>query len=265
MGNKRTLMFARIEDDHEPLAFQLFGHRPERIAEAAKIAEGMGADIIDINAGCPIAKVVRSGSGSALLKDLDKLITMAEMVVATVDIPVSMKVRLGISTDKSLKILAALENTGIAFLTVHGRTASQNYGGKADWTALRGIVEASTIPIIVNGDARDEASACELLEFTGAEGVMLGRAIRGRPDIVGTAFDLLKNGKFERMSRDVLKNTIEKHAGLEVRMRGEDAGMRFFRKHIVWYLKAAGLRYSNEEVGHISTLAELVSLLEKYD
>lgn len=263
LGNKRTLRYASAGIDHEPLAYQLFGGRPERIVEAAKLVVGMGASLVDINAGCPIFKVTRTGAGAALLKDGEKMAEVAGSVAAAVEVPVSVKTRLGWSRDESAEIMAALENTGIAFVTVHGRTAAQNYSSPADWTALKRTVESTSLPVIVNGDARDEASACKLLEFTGAAGVMIGRAIRGRPDICRTAFDLWHDGGFDRMSPEILRGVIKKHAALEAEMRGEEPAMRFFRKHLMWYLRFSGVRFPRERSKHISTLYELERFVDR--
>ena len=260
--NRRTLQFAKIEDEHHPVALQLFGHDQKRMVEAAKIAEKLGPDIIDINAACPIAHVVRSGSGGALLRDLDKLAVMVRGVVDAVSLPVSVKLRLGFSSDVSLELLNVLENTGVSFLTFHGRTVSQKYGGESEWDALKRVVETASVPIIVNGDARDEAGAVKMLKYTGAEFVMIGRGIRGRPDVVGTAFDQLENGSFRRMDLPVLKETMLDHARLEAEMRGEKAGMRFMRKHIIWYLKAADIRPEHMKIYALENLAQLEEFLE---
>jgi len=260
-GNKRTLHYCRIEEGHHPIAIQLVGHDPGRMAEAARAAEAMGPDIIDINAGCPDRKIVQQGAGGALLRKPEKLAALVEKVVNAVNLPVSVKLRLGYDRDASVRIGKLLEGTGAALLTFNGYLVTQKYCGSADWNALKNVVDKVDLPIIANGGARNEEDAVQLLKMSGAEGVMLGRATRGRPDRPATSFDLLKEGKYHRMSREVLRKTIRDHAAQECELYGEERGMSRIRKHLHWYLKAAGVGYDRTGVDGVASENDLEGLL----
>jgi len=262
-GNWRTLKYVEIPKEHRPIGVQLVGHDHERIAQAAVLAEEIGIDFIDINAGCPQLKVVGPGAGGALLKKPDKLAVILKQVKSSVSIPVSVKIRLGWEKDESIAISQMLQESGAEFITVHGRTAEQKYYEKSDWHAIKLVVESLDIPVLANGDVKEEADAITLLENTGAEGVMIGRAIRGRPDMPGTAFSLLKDGKYERMSHDKLAETIIDHARLEQELFGEHAGIRRMRKHVHWYFRAAGIKCLAKDIYILETLEELTKLVEK--
>jgi nifR3 family TIM-barrel protein len=259
--DRKTLRMAEIDESHRPCALQLLGPKPDRLAEAARIVEGLGAEIIDINAACPEQKVVKTGAGGALLKDLGKLEKAVRTVVEAVDIPVSVKLRLGYDRDVSSKALATVTKAGAAYVTFHGRLVSQGFTGKADWSALKRLAGEAEIPFLANGDARNEALACELLRFTGATGVMLGRSTRGRPDMPGAAFDVIVGRPLRRLSRDVLAATILDHAKLLAREHGEHRGICRMRKHAHWYLASARAKFVKEKVHLIETVAELEKFL----
>lgn len=264
-GNKRTETYFNIEPVHHPIALQLEGPNAERIAEAAKKVEAFGADIVDINAGCPEHKLTKDGAGGALLKDPKYLAKIARLTVKAVKIPVSVKLRLGFDKDRSLELLAALADTGVAFLTFNGYTVEQRWSGHSDWEALKRLVVAGKdhgIPIIANGGALDEHKAVEMLKFTGAAAVMIGRATRGRPDLPGTAYSLFKDGTFERMTKTVLIETIHDHAVLEAKLYGDEKGLRRMRKNVMWYFKAAKIKGSNEQINKLKDLAGLDALVE---
>lgn len=267
--NARTMLYARIEEDHHPIAFQILGNQIERMVLAAQIVEGLGADIVDINAACPDRAIVRSGAGGGLLKTPDKLVEIIEQVVKGVSIPVSVKMRLGFPnnvvegelSDDIHELAIRLQDAGASFLAVHGRTVKQRFGGISDTLAIKALVDALDIPILANGDARDEVKAVEILKATGAEGVMLGRGTRGRPDLPGTSYSYLNSGTFDRIPDEELVTTIFDHAGLEKEVYGEHAGMMRMRKHVLWYLKAAGHEYPHKRVYQLNTIVELEDLL----
>jgi tRNA-dihydrouridine synthase B len=261
-GNKRTLEYCRIDESHHPVALQLVGHDADRLAEAARLAEGFRPEIIDINAGCPDRKIVQQGAGGALLKKPERLAAMVQKVVKAVRTPVSVKLRLGWDRNDSVRIGKLLEGTGAAFLTVNGYLVTEIYSGGGDREALRRVVKEVDLPIIANGGVRDEADAVAMLRFTGAEGVMMGRATRGRPDRPKTAYEMLKNGRFWAMERETLKETVREHAALECAMFGEHRGMSRMRKHLHWYLKACGIDYDQRRVDRIATLPDLPVLLD---
>ena len=261
-GNWRTLRYVEIPKEHRPIGVQLVGNDPKRMAQAAKLAEAIGVDIIDINAGCPQIKVVGPGAGAALLKNPKKLASILKEVKKSVSIPVSVKIRLGFNKDESMIIGQMLQDEGAEFIAVHGRTAKQKYTGKSNWLAIKKLVENRDIPVVANGDIKSEKDAMELLQKTGAEGVMMGRATRGRPDLPGTANSLLKNGSYERMNSKTLANTIIDHAKLEQELFGDSAGIRRMRKHVHWYFKAAEINYLANDIYHLETLEELAELVE---
>ena len=262
-GNKRTLEYCRIDEPHHPVALQLVGHDADRLVEAARLAEGFRPDIIDMNAGCPDRKIVHQGAGGALLKKPEKLAAMVQKVVKAVKTPVSVKFRLGWDRDDSVRIGKMLEGTGATFLTVNGYLVTEKYSGQGDQNAIRRVVEAVELPIIANGGVRDDADAIAMLRSTGAEGVMMGRATRGRPDRPKTAYEMLKNGRFWAMDRETLKETVREHAALECAMFGERRGMSRMRKHLHWYIKAAGADNRSLPVDSLSTLEGLSRLMDR--
>ncbi len=263
-GNLRTLKYLEIPETHQPIGVQLVGNDPERMAQAAVLAEKLDINFIDINAGCPQMKVVGPGAGAALLKNPEKLAAMVKQVKKSISIPVSVKIRLGWKSDESLKISQMLQESGAKFITVHGRTAEQRYLEKNDADAIKKIVETLDIPVLANGDVKIEADAIELLKKTGAEGVMIGRAVRGRPDFIGNAYSLLKNGDYQRMSSDTLATTIIDHAKLEQDLFDERGGIRRMRKHVHWYFRAAGIKCLAKDIYHIETLEELTNLVKEH-
>jgi tRNA-dihydrouridine synthase B len=260
-GNKRTLEYCRIDERHHPVALQLVGHDADRLVQAAKLAEAMGPDVIDINAGCPDRKIVQQGAGGALLKKPEKLAALVEKVVKAVKTPVSVKLRLGWDQDDSVRIGKLLEQTGAGFLTFNGYLVTQKYSGRGDWKALRKVVDEVDLPIIANGGVHNEEDAIGMLKLTGASGVMLGRATRGRPDRPMTCLSLLKAGRYERMSGEELVSAIKEHAVLESELFGEIRGMSRMRKHLHWYMKAARIGYDRTGVDHIATLQDLEDLM----
>ncbi len=260
-GNKRTLEYCRIDERHHPVALQLVGHDADRLIEAARIAEGFRPDFIDINAGCPDLKIVMQGAGGALLRKPEKLAAIVARVAAAVRAPVSVKLRLGWSRDESVRIGKMLEGTGAAFLSFNCYTVTQGHSGPGDRGALQRLVQEVGLPIVANGGVRDEEDAVAMLNLTGAVGVMMGRATRGRPDRPGTAYGLLSGGKSRAMDRETLGNTVREHARLECDQFGEERGMSRMRKHLHWYLKAGGAAFDRAGVDRLAARADLDKVL----
>jgi nifR3 family TIM-barrel protein len=221
---------------------QLAGCEPHWMAEGAKIAEGAGADIIDINMGCPAKHVANKQSGSALMRDLDHALTLIEATVGAVALPVTLKMRLGWD-DRSInapELARRAQNAGVRLITVHGRTRCQFYTGKANWDAIRAVKDAISIPLVVNGDIRGFVHAEEALRASGADAVMVGRAAQGRPWLPGQIARYLETGHKEaapplaqqfRLVAALYDEMLDHH-GLRI-------GLKHARKHLGWALDAA--------------------------
>ncbi len=200
MKNTKSLEMAKVVKSEEPVAVQIFGNDPKIMADAAKILEDMGASIIDLNFGCPARDIVEAGAGASLLKSPKKIEAIVKSVSSAVDIPVTAKIRLGIKTSKknisdSVKLAKLIEKAGASAIAVHGRTLQQQYSGKADWNAIKIIKKAISIPVIGNGDVKNEEDAARMLKDTGCDAVMIGRAAIGNPFIFGRINQYLKTGK----------------------------------------------------------------------
>lgn len=220
-------------------AVQLAGRDPYWMAEAAKLCAGQGARIIDINFGCPAKKVTNGLSGSALMRDPDLALRLVEAVVGAVDVPVTVKMRLGWDSDalNAPEIATRAEAAGVAMITVHGRTRCQFYQGSADWRAIAAVKRAVGIPVIANGDILDAASARRALALSGADGIMVGRGARGAPWLPGQIAADLDGAPVPRAPTGAaLAELILGHYNSMLDFHGRDIGLRVARKHLGWYL-----------------------------
>ncbi len=216
-----------------PHMVQLAGREAYWMAEAAKIAADNGADIIDINMGCPAKKVIGGYSGSALMRDPDHALSLIEATVKAVDVPVTLKMRLGWdeNTINAPEIARRAEGAGVQLLTIHGRTRMQFYEGKADWDAIRPVRDAISVPLIANGDVDTPEDAVEILARSGADAVMVGRACQGRPWHAGWLA-----GHAAPDSGEIAALAVE-HYEMMLEFYGETVGVRHARKHLAWYLE----------------------------
>jgi len=224
-------------------AVQLAGREAEPMAEAAKMVAGQGARVIDINMGCPAKKVTQGYSGSALMRDPDHALTLIEAVVRAVDIPVTLKTRLGWDNGmmNAPLIAARAETAGIQQIVVHGRTRCQFYKGRADWVAIRAVKEAVSVPVIVNGDIVDAQTARKALDLSGADGVMIGRGAQGRPWLLAEiAHALYGTTAPERPSGAAFAEMVMVHYEETLRFYGDLLGLRVARKHLGWFMDTAG-------------------------
>lgn len=266
-NNTRTKMLLDLSGEEGPLAVQLFGSEPETMSRAAMIAEQEGAQIIDINMGCPVPKVFRNGEGSALLEKPELACEIIRQMTAAVKVPITVKMRSGLNSDKIVAVQLAekLAQAGASALAVHGRTRDQYYAGKADWQVIKEVKEAVPIPVIGNGDIWSPQDAQRMLEATGCDAVMLGRGVLGNPWLITNTVRFLQG-------RDVLTPSIEEkiscaitHLDLVVNLKGEENGIKEMRKQLAWYLK--GLPYTadmKKEIFKAVTWLEVIKLLEDY-
>ena len=265
-NDQKTKRLFDTEGEKRPVSFQIFGSDEESMAYAAKYVSTF-ADIIDINMGCPAPKVVKNGDGSKLLLDLPKAKSIMETVVKNSSVPVTLKFRAGWDKDHIVAedIAKIAEEVGISAITIHGRTRSEYYLGKADLEIIKKVKESVNIPVIGNGDVIDEISAKEMFQKTGVDGIMIGRGAFGNPWIFREIKYYLETGKFlEKPSNKEKLEIIKEHIDLAIKEKG-DIAIKELRKHIAWYVK--GLKNSSEfrnNINKIETRKELEKALEEY-
>ena len=264
--NKNTEKLMEIEEKERPVSMQLFGSDPDLFAEMAAQIEERPFDILDLNMGCPVPKVVNNGEGSALMKNPKLAAEIVRKTAKAIQKPLTVKIRKGFDEAHSNAVEMAkyLEDAGAAAIAVHGRTREQYYVGKADWEIIRQVKEAVSVPVIGNGDVTDPISAHKMMEETGCDGVMIGRASRGNPWIFRQLVEYDKTGNIpERPDVAELKAMILRHARLQLQYKGEYTGIREMRKHVAWY--TAGYPHSaaiRRRVNEIETIGQLEEMLE---
>ena len=237
-NNKNTFELMEIDEREHPISLQLFGSDPDVISEMAKRIEERPFDILDINMGCPVPKVAGNGEGSALMKNPKLIGQIVEKTVKAIQKPVTVKIRKGFDEEhvNAVEVAKIIEQSGGAAVAVHGRTREQYYSGKADWDIIRQVKEVVQIPVMGNGDVTDPESAKAMMEQTGCDFVMIGRAVRGNPWIFSRLNHFFQKGeRMERPSWSEVREMMLRHARMEIELRGEYTGIREMRKHIAWY------------------------------
>ena len=263
--NRNTEELLTIDKRENPVSLQLFGSDPDIMSEIAKQIEDRPFDILDINMGCPVPKVVNNGDGSALMKNPKLAGEIIEKTARAIKKPVTVKIRKGFDEEhvNAVEMAHIAQESGAAAVAVHGRTRSQFYSGKADWDIIRQVKEAVSIPVIGNGDILTAADVIAMQKQTGCDGFMIARGAEGNPWIFKQITHYLDTGELlPRPSVEELKAMILRHGQMMLEFKGELAGMREMRKHVAWYTagypNSAALR---NEINSVATLEELTELI----
>ncbi len=267
-SSPKSLRRMALSGEPGPVSVQILGSDPGSMAEAARINAGLGADIIDINMGCPAKKVCRTAAGAALLQDETKVGRILHAVVAAVDLPVTLKIRTGWSRENrnGVRIAQIAERSGIQALTVHGRTRACGFSGEAEFDTTRAIKQTVSIPVIANGDINTPEIAKKVLASTGVDGIMIGRAARGRPWIFREIEHYLSNGDLlPDPSSEWIRSVILKHLEQLYIFYGEPQGIRIARKHLAWYSKGfAGATEFRAAINNTGTTEEQQTLVKGF-
>jgi tRNA-dihydrouridine synthase B len=266
--HKRTHGMLHTDPAERPVVFQIFGSRPASMAEAAHIVSQGEVDFIDINMGCPVPKILKSGAGSALLRDLGLAKEIMSAVVQYSKVPVTVKIRLGWDAKNivAVDLAQAAEAAGIAAVTVHGRTKAQGFSGQADWGMIKVVKRSVAIPVIGNGDVRTAQDARRMKDEAGCDGVMIGRAVQGNPWLFREAKQYLETGVVPpRPTFEELQTVMLRHLNEMVAVLGENIGVREMRKHLCWYTKGLpGGAEFRTRINHISLAQDVKQEIRGY-
>lgn len=265
--SKNTKAILETISEEAPIAVQLFGSDPEIMSEMALELEEGPYDIIDVNMGCPVPKIVNNGEGSALMKDIKLSERILTAMAKKLHKPLTVKFRKGFNDTSvnAVEFAKMAESSGVAAVAVHGRTREQYYSGTADWDIIRQVKEAVSIPVIGNGDIFTPEDAARMQQKTGCDGMMVARGAKGNPWLFGRINHFLDTGELlPTPSKEEVKTMILRHGKLQTEHKGEYIAMREMRKHVSWY--TTGFPHSSalrNEINYVSTFEELVDLIEK--
>lgn len=263
--NKNTKTLLSIHPDEYPVSLQLFGSDAEIMSRMAQEIEELPFQILDINMGCPVPKVVKNGEGSALMNQPKLVYEIVSKIVKSIGKPVTVKIRKGFDEDhvNAVEIAKIIEEAGASAVAVHGRTREQYYSGRADWDIIRQVKEAVSIPVIGNGDVISAESALALRIQTGCDGVMIGRGAQGNPWIFSELIQYERTGNIPpRPDHAAIRDMMLRHARMQIDFKGDYLGIREMRKHVAWYTK--GLKGSaklRDDINKVETYEELFRLL----
>ena len=263
--NRNTASLLEIDERENPVSLQLFGSDPDIMAQIAHQIEDRPFDILDINMGCPVPKIVNNGEGSALMKNPDLAGQIIEKIVKAIEKPVTVKIRKGFDDDhvNAVEMAKVAEQAGASAIAVHGRTREQYYSGKADWDIIRQVKEAVSIPVIGNGDINTAQDVIAMSEQTGCDGFMIGRGAQGNPWIFKQVLHYFETGEY--LPKPTMQEVVEmilRQAKMMMEFKGEYIGIREIRKHAAWYTtgypNSSRLR---ETINTVETFSELEALL----
>lgn len=268
--NIKTLKMTQVLEDEHPMSLQLFGHDIDSMVYAARLLDKQtDCDIIDINMGCPVNKVIKANAGSALMKDVDHASAIVKAVVESVDKPVTVKMRAGwdVNHINAVELAQRVEKAGASAVSIHGRTRSQMYEGKADYTIIKQVKEAVSIPVIGNGDVKTVVDMQHMLAYTGCDAVMIGRGVLGDPWLIKQCVNYLKTGQY---SKDITYHErfalAKEHAQKLVALKGEYVGIREMRGHAAWYLKGLPSSHTMKaKLANMTSYKELENLFNTYE
>ena len=266
--NEKTLSLLKFDDSLHPFSIQLFGNDPKELSEAAKVAVKLGhPDILDINMGCSVPKIYKNGSGAALLKSPEKIYEIVKVLVESVDVPITIKIRSGIDHKHMnyIEVAKAAERAGVSAIAFHPRTKTDLFSGEADWRQLKELKEAVNIPVIGSGDIKTPEDAKKMLDETGVDYVMIGRAAMGNPFIFKEINDYLETGSYQKVTNEEKFNTMLEHFEYLKKTKNAHIAVLEMRTHAAWYVK--GMKESalfKNKLNEACSEEELLDLVNKY-
>lgn len=267
-SNQKTIEMLNVNDLEKPISMQIFGYDIDLMVKAAKTVEKTNADIIDINMGCPVKKIVKSKSGSYLLTEPLHIYEMVKAIVDNVSKPVTVKIRSGFDFNSinAIEVSKLVEKAGASAIAIHARTRSQLYSGKADWNIIKQVKEAVNIPVIGNGDIKSASDALKMIEETGCDAVMIGRGCLGNPFLINECYELLENNRvIDRPTVKEIKETLIMHYELLKKIKCEKVAILEMRSLATYYVK--GLKNASsfkQAVSNIKTEVEFLNAINNY-